>query len=470
MAKKKLSYYNYFLILAMVLISGYYMTSLFFINKTNYSGEQADLYGQITEEADAILKSAYRMESYAHGYMLTKSKDTYQKFNGLTCTFNRQFQELDDLCRANELAIAHLDKLDTLIHQRLDHIQLMVKSDSLHHINKEQHHDMIEEGGLMMDEISEVLFDIREASALRKEDNKKRAMNSAEKTMLLLTFFGLVMLIIVIYSFNKMRQEILINEKNAEDIAQFNIELKSMNENLESFAYVASHDLNEPLRKIRTFGDLISEEFKQETPDKEIIHQHIERMKSSASRMQQLITDLLSYSRVTRPIETFERVCLNETIDAITSDLKFSIEQHGASLSVDTLPTIDANPSQMHQLFQNLISNALKFHAPDTPPKITIASRSVIGKEVTLEGVNLLPEKKYWEISVADNGIGFSNNYTDKIFLIFQRLHGRSEYEGTGIGLSICKKICEQHKGDLSALGKEGEGATFYIYLPKEEK
>jgi len=470
MTKKKLSYYNYFLVLALVLISGYYMISLFFLNKTSYSGEQADLYGQITEEADAILKSAYRMESYAYGYMLTKSRDTYQKFNGLTCTFNRQFQEMDELCRENELAIAHLDKLDTLIHQRLDHIQKMVKSDSLNHIKNQQHHVLIEEGGLMMDEISEVLFDIREASAMRQEDNKNKAMSSAQNTMLLLTFFGLIMLIIVIYSFNQMRQEILKNEKYTADIAQFNIELKSMNENLESFAYVASHDLNEPLRKIRTFGDLISEELKEEKPDHELVSHHIERMRSSASRMQQLITDLLSYSRITRPIDTFERIDLQETIEAVVNDLKFSIEPLQAKINISELPAIDANPSQMHQLFQNLISNALKFHKKEVAPIISIHSTSVVGKDVTQEGVNLLPEKKYWQISVTDNGIGFNNQYIDKIFLIFQRLHGRSDYEGTGIGLSICKKICEQHKGDLWATGEEGEGATFYIYLPKDEK
>lgn len=470
MAKQKLSYYNYFLVLAMMLISGYYITSLFFLNKTNYSGEQADLYGQITEDTDEILKSAYRMESYAYGYMLTKSKDTYQKFSGLNCTFKQQFQQLDDLCRESKLAIAHLDKLDTLIHQRIDHIQQMVKSDSLNHIGNYQHHLMIEEGSLMMDEISEVLFDIREASALRKDENKKKAMNSAENTMLLLSFFGLVMLIIVIFSFNKMRQEILKNEKNAEDIAQFNIELKSMNENLESFAYVASHDLNEPLRKIRTFGDLISEELNQNSPNQKAVLEHIERMQNAASRMQQLITDLLSYSRVTRPIETFEQVNLNEVIHAVWSDLKFNVNLLDAEFSTDVMPTVEANSSQMHQLFQNLISNALKFQKKDIPLRISISASVVIGKAAMREGVNLLPEKNYWRICVSDNGIGFDNQYLDKLFLIFQRLHGRSEYEGTGIGLSICKKICEQHKGDLSAHGLEGEGATFSIYLPKDEK
>lgn len=470
MAKQKLSYYNYFLVLAMMLISGYYITSLFFLNKTNYSGEQADLYGQITEDADEILKSAFRMESYAFGYMLTKSTDTHQKFSGLTCTLQQQFQELDELCRESKLAVAHLDKLDTLIHKRLNHIQKMVKSDSLNPAGNLQHLRMIDEGNLLMDEINEVLFDIREASALRKDDNKKKAMNSAESTMLLLSFFGLVMLIIVIFSFNKMRQEILKNEKNAEDIAQFNIELKSMNENLESFAYVASHDLNEPLRKIRTFGDLISEELNLHAPNQEVVLHHIERMQNSATRMQQLITDLLSYSRITRPIETFEKVDINEIITTVTYDLKFTIDQLDAEISVGSMPIIEGNFTQMHQLFQNLISNALKFHKKDIPPRVVISSSVVIGKDALREGVNLLPEKKYWKFSVADNGIGFNNQYLDKIFLIFQRLHGRSEYEGTGIGLSICKKICEQHKGDLSGHGVEGEGATFSIYLTKEEK
>jgi light-regulated signal transduction histidine kinase (bacteriophytochrome) len=193
-------------------------------------------------------------------------------------------------------------------------------------------------------------------------------------------------------------------------------------------------------------------------------------MQIAASRMQQLITDLLSYSRVTRPIETFEQIELSEVIKTVTNDLKFTIDQLGARIILADLPAVHANASQMHQLFQNLISNALKFHKSDTTPEITISAIPILGKESTKQGVNLLPEKKYWKISVADNGIGFSNDYLDKIFLIFQRLHGRSEYEGTGIGLSICKKICEQHKGDLTATGKEGEGATFFIYLPKEDK
>jgi light-regulated signal transduction histidine kinase (bacteriophytochrome) len=207
---------------------------------------------------------------------------------------------------------------------------------------------------------------------------------------------------------------------------------------------------------------------KNSTPDRELVLKHLERMQNSGSRMQQLINDLLSYSRISRPIETFESVDLNAIVNTVCLDLKFSIDREKATFQIGELPTISANTSQMHQLFQNLISNAIKFHEPNRSPFIKIYATSISAKEVNSMNVNLLAERTYWKIDVADNGIGFSNDYLDKIFLIFQRLHGRSEYEGTGIGLSICKKICEQHRGDLSASGKEGEGATFSIFLPKD--
>jgi signal transduction histidine kinase len=468
MTKKKLSYYNYFLVLALVLISGYYMTSLFFLNKTNYSGEQADLYGEITENADAILKSAYRMEAYAYGYLLTHNQDTYQKYKSKICSFKQQFIDLKDHCLENELATEHVAKLHELINERMEHIQHLVSHDSVSPMSNKERIQMLESGSLLMDEINEVLYDIRTVSAERKSINKERASASAENTTTLLTIFGLFMLFIVYFSFIKMRREIHKNEKNTEEIAQFNIELKSMNENLESFAYVASHDLNEPLRKIRTFGDLIGEEMRKDQPDPRTIMDHIERMQSSAERMQQLIKDLLAYSRISRQNETFESVNIQQIIEEVMVDLKLRLEDTEAQVKLGDLPTtMRANASQMRQLFQNLLSNALKFKKDHVAPVITISSDVVEGKEVHDPHVALLTEKKYWRITFADNGIGFSNAYAEKIFMIFQRLHGRSEYEGTGIGLSICKKICEQHKGDISAFGEEGEGSQFIIYIPK---
>lgn len=468
MRKKKLNYYNYFLILVMFLISGYYVTSLIFLDKTNYSGEQADLYGEITEQADAILKSAYRMEAYANGFLLTHNQDTYLKYTGKVCSFKQQFLALQDHCNKNKLAVAHVEKLNELIHHRLINIQELVKVDSLQHMNNNKRIQMLEEGGLLMDEINEVLHDIRHASGDLRKENKARASESARNTLLLLTVFGLVMLIMAIFSFHGMRGEIRKNERNAEEIAQFNIELKSMNENLESFAYVASHDLNEPLRKIRTFGDMIHEEMDQQEPDFQLIKNHIKRMQGSASRMQQLITDLLSYSRISRQNETFESVNISEILNNVQSDLKVLLDQTGAQLIFENIPThINANASQMHQLFQNLISNALKFRKADITPEITISCELIEGKKIKDPHVHLFPEKSYWKFTVSDNGIGFSNTYAEKIFMIFQRLHGRSEYEGTGIGLSICKKICEQHKGDISADGQEGIGASFHTYIQK---
>jgi signal transduction histidine kinase len=469
MTRKKLKFYNYFFLLALALISGYYVTSLVLINKTNYSGEQADLYGEISEQADAILKYAYRMEAYANGFLLTGNQDTYIKYSGKVCALKQQFIELTDNCKKNELAVGHVEELSGLIYARLNNIQSLVTTDSLHHMSNEERIEMLEEGSYLMDEIKEVLYDIRRASGELKKENKSKANESATNTLVLITLFGLVMIIMAFISFNQMRSEIQKNEKNAEEIAQFNIELKSMNENLESFAYVASHDLNEPLRKIRTFGDMIHEEMNQKEPDMELVKNNIVRMQDSASRMQQLITDLLAYSRISRQNETFEKVNLTAVLQNVESDLRVPLEKTHGKIIIEQLPDfIHANSTQVHQLFQNLISNALKFRKPEIDPEIRICCQLVEGKQIKDERVNLLPEKSYWKFTISDNGIGFNNEYAEKIFMIFQRLHGRSEYEGTGIGLSICKKICEQHRGDISAYGEEGIGATFCAYIQKQ--
>jgi signal transduction histidine kinase len=469
MTRKKLKFYNYFFLLALALISGYYATSLYLLNKTNYSGEQADLYGEISEQADAILKHAYRMEAYANGFLLTGNQDTYIKYSGKVCALKQQFLELTDNCKKNNLAVTHVEHLKDLMDARMDNIQTLVTIDSLHSMSNDQRIEMIERGGDLMDEIREVLYDIRRASGELKQENKSRVNESASNTFVLLTIFGLVMLIMAFISFNHMRGEIQKNEKHAEEIAQFNIELKSMNENLESFAYVASHDLNEPLRKIRTFGDMINEEMQRQEPDMDLVKHHITRMQDSAARMQQLITDLLAYSRISRQNEIFEQVNLPEVLQNVESDLRMVLERTGGQLIIGKIPNfIQANPAQMHQLFQNLTSNALKFRQSDKSPEIHISCELIEGKQIQDDRVTLLPEKSYWKFTISDNGIGFDNEYAEKIFMIFQRLHGRSEYEGTGIGLSICKKICEQHRGDISAYGEEGVGATFYAYIQKQ--
>ena len=467
MIKPKLRYYNYFLILSMVLIVGYLFTSLFFIKKTSFSGEQVELYGKITEQADAILKAAYKMESNALGFIQTKNEDNYSKYKNAMCNMEYSFNEIKSHCVLYDLAKSHIEKLDILIDERIVNIKKHFSLDSLGNLENLEQITLLEEGDALMDSITIVLNDIRSVSSENRNKNQLMAVTATNNTLFMLSVFGFIMLVIVIISFDKMRKEIRINEQNTLEIAQINTELQSMNKNLENFAYVASHDLKEPLRKIKAFSDLIQEELSKEKFDKTTVDLHLSRMQSASTRMQQLIEDLLSYSRVSSDINKKRNVDLNTIVDVVENDLQLSIKELNAVIETNNLPkSVNVDEIQMQQLFQNLISNALKFHKKGVPPEIHIKASQIEGKTIYDLDPKLDINKKYWKVEVEDNGIGFEEKYREKIFSIFQRLHARHEYLGTGIGLSICKKIVDQHQGFITAKSKVGEGSTFIIYLP----
>lgn len=235
-----------------------------------------------------------------------------------------------------------------------------------------------------------------------------------------------------------------------------NVDLGRRNQELQDFAYVASHDLQEPLRKIQAFGDILHDEYKKELGEGA---EYLVRMQSAAGRMSVLIEDLLSFSRVTTHAKDLEHIDLNQTAADVLEDLERRINDTGGIVTVDHLPSIRADPTQMRQLFQNLIGNALKFHKTDVAPQIKVTT-----KEFDRDG------QQWYEIRVADNGVGFDEKYLDRIFAVFQRLHGRGTYEGTGIGLAVCRKIVERHGGSITAKSKPDHGSTFIIQLPKDSK
>lgn len=471
MAKKKLSYYNYFLILSLVVISGYMLTSLFFLNRTNSSGQEAESFGKTVEQSNAIIQQVYALEGSAHGYLLTDSKLAHQQFTRIKDSINKNFLDLHAHCHDFEMGEKHSLKLKTLLEQRIETLQKLMLKDTLHKLDNAVRISFLETGRVQTDSIVETLEEIRSQNDLKQSEKRLKAVEANQNAMFMLSFFGVVMLFIVFISFSKMKREILTNEKNTSEINQINVELKSMNENLENFAYVASHDLNEPLRKIRTFGDLVKDELTSEKFDKQLIIDHLNRMQDASKRMQQLIDDLLSYSRVTRQYESAEKINLNEIVDAVLTDLEIPIEESKAQIEVNELPSnVKADAIQMRQLFQNLISNSLKFSQSSVNPKIKIDATKVEASELPIEELQKQNQQEYWKIAVSDNGIGFNQKFAEKIFAVFQRLHGRSDYEGTGIGLSICKKICENHKGAISAISEEGSGATFFVFLPRNDK
>jgi PAS domain S-box-containing protein len=231
--------------------------------------------------------------------------------------------------------------------------------------------------------------------------------------------------------------------------------LARSNAELEQFAYVASHDLQEPLRKIQAFGDRLKTKCGVALGEEGV--DHLTRMQNAAARMQVLIQDLLSLSRVASQAKPFTTVDLNDVVRTVISDLEIRMQERNGRVEAGPLPVLDGDRGQLAQLFQNLIGNGLKFQKPGVGPVVRVASEAIKMPEGLGAG---------WRITVEDNGIGFDQKYSERIFQIFQRLHGRSEYEGTGIGLAICRKIVDRHSGTIAAHSTPGEGAKFVIALP----
>jgi two-component system CheB/CheR fusion protein len=242
-----------------------------------------------------------------------------------------------------------------------------------------------------------------------------------------------------------------------------NSELNYSNESLEQFAYIASHDLQEPLRKIRTFSTLLRDRFNEELPLE--AQELITKITISSDRMSTLIREVLDFSRILHNDITFEKVNLNDIISDIIDDFDLLIREKNAIIKFDKLPTIEAIPIQIKQLFNNLISNALKFSKKNISPFITISSEMLSNGEL-INHKALIQNISYCKITVKDNGIGFETQFSDQIFLIFHRLHGRSEFSGTGIGLALCKKIVVNHNGEIYAHSNQTDGALFQIFLP----
>jgi PAS domain S-box-containing protein len=257
-------------------------------------------------------------------------------------------------------------------------------------------------------------------------------------------------------------KDITERKRTEETLARKAAELARSNGELEQFAYVASHDLQEPLRKIRAFGDRLKS--KMDANQLEEGRDYLQRMQSAAARMQTLINDLLTFSRVISTTQPFVPVDLASVTREVLGDLEVRIEQTKAKVEVGELPTIDADPTQVRQLIQNIVGNALKFLRSGVEPLVKIQAQIV--KEPFASGSEPTPDDEVCELSIQDNGIGFDEKYTDKIFAMFQRLHGRSEYEGTGVGLAVCRRITDRHGGTISANSKPGEGATFIVRLP----
>jgi signal transduction histidine kinase len=330
-----------------------------------------------------------------------------------------------------------------------------------------------EKGEVIMARIRETIGKIKKIEYARFSKIREQMFSKSELSIFIIALtsgISILLLISILFRLKRahdsrmiIEMELSASQKRLKQQVEM---LNSSNKELEHFAYIASHDLEEPLRKINSFSEKIQLKLGN-TADEEV-SDSLKRLKNSVERMRIFINDLLNYSRVTRMLDINETVDLNVVFKTILDDFEMQLDSKKAIVSVQHLDAVRGNNTQLRQLFQNLISNALKF-SEKVSPRIEVTAMYLNETKITATrwGENLhIKRGKYYCIFVKDDGIGFESQYLKQIFIIFQRLHGRSEYKGTGIGLAICKRIVENHGGAITAESEVGKGTTFIVALP----
>jgi len=449
------------------------------INNLTTTQQSLDNTSMITTSVSKLHLSIVQAESGQRGYLLTSEEAYLAPYYDAILQLKSQVNLVKSLSSQID---GQADDIARLLFLVDDKVAILTKTADLALADKERRAQYLLEthkGRELYEQILALVNTIEERelsfkisqfvklAEIKKDAKITFAVTAVTSALLIIGMFILTR--INLRNANVYRVELeLQNETLASKVSErtqelmiYSDELSRSNRELEDFAFVASHDLQEPLRKIQAFSDRLETMFKDDLGEKGL--DYIGRMKNAAQRMSNLINDLLEFSRVTTRGKEFTDTDLNNVLSEILSDLEIAIKESDTKITIDEMPVIQADPSQMHQLFLNLLSNAVKFRRPDVAPLINI------NYQHQREYSEVHGEDIEWQIiTVKDNGIGFSEEYTDKIFVPFQRLHGRSQYKGTGIGLSVCRRIVERHGGTITAQSESGEGATFIIKLPVE--
>ena len=477
-------------ILMVVLVIAVITANSFYVVDTldELSALEAKLFStnRIISAVNKLHVVLLRAESGQRGYLLTGDEAYLMEYTETLDTFSSVAEEVEVSAfasdtpeqndRISELLILTKQKINSMVEivelarsdQRAQAIDLLRSDRGLRLYNEFER---------VFEEVDSSERDIQgthlaSLMKLRRDSVNTLIISSATTLLLIITIF---LLLKVNARENEKHQSDLegINEEleakiaaRTQELSVYSDELARSNRELEDFAFVASHDLQEPLRKIRAFGNRIESGYGDVIDERG--KDFLARMLNAAERMSMLISDLLSFSRVSTRGKDFADVELNTIFSGVLSDLEIAIEEKSAQVNVADMPSIRGDKSQLEQLFLNLISNALKFQPPDVAPVINITCNDLTNDEQS----TLLNSDEYqWiKITVTDNGIGFEQSFAEKIFAPFQRLHGRSEYKGTGIGLAVCRRIVERHNGTIAATSEPGKGAKFDIILPLDSE
>ncbi|WP_337044442.1 sensor histidine kinase [Emticicia sp. 17c] len=417
---------------------------------------------KVMMKGEELISRMKDMETGQRGYLLTNRNLFLSPYFDAYRSVGKIINDLEDLVEHNEKQVKRLNQIKKLISDKVKMTDANIK---LARDKQPIDLEILRQDKLKMDEIrnSMNLFQLAEKQIL---NNKYALKIKNDKNLpayiIVLSLFSTLLLIV---SFGFLLYE-LRKRINFQRALENNLDkLQRSNSELEQFAYVASHDLKEPLRKIRAFsGILLKKHYSTLNQDGQ---DSLDKIEKSAERMQLLIDDLLTFSRtVNHHDQEFDTIDLNKILEEVESDMSVLIEEKNARIINEQLPIVHGFSFQLKQLFYNLISNSIKFAKPDTAPLIEITSEEMLGKDIYfIEGIR--EESTFYHLCFQDNGIGFESNYAERIFVIFQRLHSRKDYDGTGIGLAICKRVMGNHNGFIFAEGQLDKGARFHLFFPK---
>ena len=426
---------------------------------------------EVSKRLEVITRQLKEAESAIRGYNLTKDSSFLNpSMQVRSDRIEKEYLLLRKITAESPVQQRHLDTLRRLL--EVKYRQLKTGGNKA---TQQKQETYVKEGERSMDRIDNKVRDMLRIEEGLVEEKSQLYRFFAVMWVPMILISSLVAILIGIYSYITLTREFKLQlhiesrMKSYQRDLQQNISLlNKTNQELEQFAYVASHDLQEPLRKISTFSDRLQMKYSEALPAD--ANQLIERMVSAVSRMRVLINDLLIFSRAGRLTpESIKPVNMNEMLQEVISDLEVTLEEKNVLVKYDQLPVIEGSDTSFHQLFQNLLANSIKFASPARRLEINIHHQIMTGIELGI-GKENRSNDVFCRISLEDNGIGFDQAHADRIFLIFQRLHGISEYSGTGIGLAICKKIVDSHNGFIQAHGVPDKGATFVVILPLKQK
>ncbi|HLA54677.1 MAG TPA: CHASE3 domain-containing protein [Flavobacterium sp.] len=482
MKKQHILFLDFLFVTILVFLLGFSYLSYERIEKLKSASALVNHSNEVKLNLNRALIFMLDAETGQRGYLLTHDSSFLGEYRNAFFNAGKNVSRVISLTADNAGQQQRGRELQLMINQRF-----VALNASTSYYNERKHSEanlsqLLLKGKKAMDKARTIANEMILAEDVLLQERTKEKNDANTLTPIVILCFSVFAIIFVVAAYIRLRKEThlrmfaqdgeassremnlllesKVNERTRE-LQEKNIALEQMNDELISFNYVASHDLQEPLRKIHAFTYRILDTDKNLS---KTTQDYFSRITAAVSRMQNLLEALINYSRASNTDEDYVKTDLNQLLEEVKTDINESIEEKKAVITNDLLPTVNVISLQFHQLFLNLLANSIKYSRPDVAPQIKISAAITdvadIKKDVSLHYA------KYWKFTFEDNGIGFGPQYEDKIFELFQRLHAKTEFEGTGIGLAICRKILQNHNGYIFAEGRPESGATFIVYLP----